>query len=153
MLFSPNGQVVILPAAGCRKDRGLGVCVRMSIRLVGVSPFHCIYNYHRLRVTNSGGSHYAMIWVASAYTAHLHMNAPRFPHTHTCWHTFISPPTHARTQTWHLHIKALMCSPHVYTAHTHSSLFIHARHTCGLLINLDTSVRRPSPADRDMNPI
>lgn len=39
--------------------------------------FHCSHNYHCLRVTSSGGSHYA-IRVASAHTGrrqYLHMNA------------------------------------------------------------------------------
>lgn len=67
-------------------------------------------------------------------------------------HSSIHPLSHTHTNTAFAY-KSVNAQHTRYIAHTHGSLFIHAPHTCGLLINLDTSVRRPSPADRDMNPI
>lgn len=132
-------------SSGCKMDRSLfgfqqaateaearvwgWMCQRERIHpAFSISPFHCSRNYHCVRVTNSGGSHYAMIWVASAYTGthtehiYIWMYPVLHAHPQTGAHSSVHP--HAHTYTKHLDIKPLICN----TRYTEACSYVHLAH-------------------------
>lgn len=133
--FSVNS--VTFPSR-CESDRS-SVCLQRAVSRArvcacwcesihpafSVGPFHRRHNYHCLRVTNSGGSHYTMMWVASAYTG---------AHTRPIY-IWMDPVLHSSshlytlTQTCHLHIKALTCNTRAASCtHTANYSYVHLTH-------------------------
>lgn len=77
-----------------RGDRCVAECACGSVhRAFSIGPFHRCHSYHCVRVTNSGGSHYTMIWVPSAHKGTHTLRLFTYECIQFCTHSSSRPHT------------------------------------------------------------